>query len=658
MPKLSVEQALAKARSHAKKGNYQEAQRLYEAVLEKFPKNNRVKQALAELNLPRQPVSKQQPPPDTVNWLTELYNQGQLPEVVEQTKALIKRYPKSFFLWNVLGLALKGLKLSGEASEAFKQVTELNSSSADGFSNYGISLHDEGKLQEAVSAYKKALAINPHHAGAHYNMGNALKDQGEHEEAISAYKTAVSLKPDYAKAYNNMGVTLHNQGKLKDAIEVYRTLLSLTPNNAEAYCNLGNALKDQSKPNEAIAAFEKALSLQPSHHRAYYNLGNLFRDQGRLEEAVEAYEKAVFAKPDYTRAYNNMGATLKGQGRLSEAVKIYEKVISISPDNAEANFNLGMLLWLKNDFAQAFELIEWRWKIKHQQMGVYLESSRPSWNGENGKKILVWKEQGIGDQVMFGSMLPELNKRSKSLIVECDERLMPLYERSFDEQIEFVSDRREVSAHDYQNHIAIGSLARFFRHEINDFHLTSDGWLKPDLVRTAQLRKNLRKNDERKVIGISWFTNSKLEGAKHRSVPTDVLAEHLRHFPGNYVSLQYGKTSEEIDEMRSRFGIEIKQVAEVDLFNDLDGLSALISACDIVISIDNATVHFAGALGVDTRVLLPLRADDRWGLNSSESYWYESLKLYRQQQLDNWHDPLQKLVSDLDVMPTQSTSTG
>ena len=647
MSKLSVEQALSRARSHIKKGHYQEAKKLYEDILEKFPKNSRVEQALAELKSSHQSVFNQQPPQKIIDGLSRLLRQGQLLEVVEQATDFTKRYPNSFVLWNVMGLALKGLSRFSEASKAFKQVTELNGTSSDGFNNYGISLHDEGKLQEALTAFKKALAFNPHHSGAYYNMGNVLRDQGEIQEAISAYKKAVSLKSDYAKAYNNMGITLQNQGKLEEAIAAYRTLLSLTPNNPEAYCNLGNALKEQNKPDDAIMAFKKALSLQPSHYRAYYNWGNLLKDQGRLEEALEAYEKAVSIQPDYVQAFANMGTTLKDQGRLNEAINAYRKVLSINPNHAEVNFNLGTLLWLQKDFENAFELMEWRWKIEQQRMGVYLESRQPRWEGEHGKRIFAWKEQGIGDQVMFGSVLTELSDKSKRLIVECDERLMPLFRRSFNEQIEFVSTRKKVDDSDYENHIAIGSLLRFFRNDINDFKKTSGGWLKPDPLRTNHLRKKLRENDDRKVIGISWFTNSKLENSKHRNVSTDILAEYLRLISGKYINLQYGETSREIHRLNSMSGVEIHQVDNLDLFNDLDGLTALISACDTVISIDNATVHLAGALGVDTRVLLPLRADDRWGLNSSESYWYDSVQLYRQQEPNNWHGPLQQLVSDL-----------
>ena len=237
MAKLSVDQALLKAKSHVKKGEFEEAQKLYQVVLQAFPKNKRAQQGLAALNKPKQPATSQGPPQETINKLVNLYNQGQLTAVVEQAQVLTEQYPKAFIIWNILGIAHKVLGKTFKASEAFKKVTELNPTYADGFSNLGVTLQEQGKLEEAIEAYEKALAIKPNYAEAYNNMGNALKDQGKLEEAIEAYEKALALKPDYAEAYYNMGATLHDQGKLNEAIEIYNKALSLKPDYAEAYYN-------------------------------------------------------------------------------------------------------------------------------------------------------------------------------------------------------------------------------------------------------------------------------------------------------------------------------------------------------------------------------------------------------------------------------------
>ena len=187
MAKLSVDQALLKAKSHVKKGEFEEAQKLYQVVLQAFPKNKRAQQGLAALNKPKQPATSQGPPQETINKLVNLYNQGQLTAVVEQAQVLTEQYPKAFIIWNILGIAHKVLGKTFKASEAFKKVTELNPTYADGFSNLGVTLQEQGKLEEAIEAYEKALAIKPNYAEAYNNMGNALKDQSKLEEAIEAY---------------------------------------------------------------------------------------------------------------------------------------------------------------------------------------------------------------------------------------------------------------------------------------------------------------------------------------------------------------------------------------------------------------------------------------------------------------------------------------
>jgi tetratricopeptide (TPR) repeat protein len=286
--KLSVDQALLKAKSHAKKGKTAEAQNLYQGILKAFPKNKRAQKGLAALNQSLAAVNG--PPQGAINQLLNLYNQGQLAAAVEQAVALTKQYPEAFIVWNILGAANKGLGRADEASEAFKKVTVLNPNYADGFNNLGITLKDQGKLDKAIEAYSKALSFKPDYAEAYNNMGNALKLKGKLEEAIGAYNKAIAIKPDYAEAYNNMGTAFKDQGKLEEAIEVYNKALSLKPDYAEAYNNMGNALNDQSKQEEAIEAYNKALLLKPDYADAYYNMSFAYNLQGEFQKGLELFE--------------------------------------------------------------------------------------------------------------------------------------------------------------------------------------------------------------------------------------------------------------------------------------------------------------------------------------------------------------------------------
>jgi Flp pilus assembly protein TadD/2-polyprenyl-3-methyl-5-hydroxy-6-metoxy-1,4-benzoquinol methylase len=239
LAKLSVEQALAKAKSHIKRGEVAEAQTLYATILQAFPNNKKAQHGLAALGRGQRSVTEKVPPQLVIDQLINLYNRGKLDVVIENAQNLTAQYPDSAALWNLMG-----------ASAA--QI---------------------GQLGQAVLAFKRVLAIKPDSAEAYNNMGNALKEQDELEEAIKSYINALAIKPDYAEAYNNMGVVLQEQGKLEEALNVYIRSLAIKPDYAEAYNNMGNALKEQGKLEESLDSYVTALAIKPDYAEAYKNMG-------------------------------------------------------------------------------------------------------------------------------------------------------------------------------------------------------------------------------------------------------------------------------------------------------------------------------------------------------------------------------------------------
>ena len=344
MAKLSVDQALLKAKSYVKKGKIEEAQKLYQMVLQAFPENRRAQQGLAAVGGSKQSIDVPGPPPETINQLVNLYNQGQLTAVIEQTTSLTEQYPEAFVVWNIMGAANRGLGHLADALAAFRKVIELNPNYAGAYYNMGNVLQEQGKLDEAIEAYTKAIDIKPDHADAYNNMGLALQDQGKLDEAITSYNKVLSLRPDYADAYNNMGAALKDQGELDEAIEAYNKALAIKPDYAKSYYNMGNALQDQGKLDEAIAFYTKALALKPDYAEAYNNMGATLKDQGKLDEAIEALKKALAIKSAYAGAYNNMGNALQEQGKLEEAIESYNKALLLKPDYVDAYSNTVELL--------------------------------------------------------------------------------------------------------------------------------------------------------------------------------------------------------------------------------------------------------------------------------------------------------------------------
>ena len=343
LAKISVDQILNKARSHLKKDEILEAQKLYNTILLAFPKNIRAQQGLANINKDKdnENNTKQNFSQTTIKQLIKLYNKGNLSVVLEKAQILSKKYPQALPVWNILGASAVQLKKFDEAVEAYNKCINLKPDYVDAYINMGVALKEQGKLDEAIDACKKAISLKPDYAISYSNIGNVYKVQGNLEEAINAYKKALSLKPDYADAYINMGNVYKDQSNLETAIQAYDKAISLKPDYAIAYNYKGKSLHEQGKLEEAIKSYKKCISLNPGNVNAYVNLGNVLQDLGKLEEAIQAYKKALKLKPDYAIVHNNIGKVLQEQGNLDDAIAAYKNSISLNSKYADPHINIG-----------------------------------------------------------------------------------------------------------------------------------------------------------------------------------------------------------------------------------------------------------------------------------------------------------------------------
>jgi len=356
--KLSVNQALSKAKSHEKKGEILEAQELYKEVLDAFPNNKKAKLMLANLDKSFRNGNVKKPPSNIINQLVALYNQGHLSLVIEHCQRFIGQFPDAFIIWNILGAANKGLGRVEEASKAFMKVVKLNPTYADGYNNLGVTLQEQGKFEDALVAYKKAISIKPNYAEAYNNLGNTLLEQGEPAGAISSYKKAISIDSNYAEANYNMGFALSSINKPEEAIVAYNNAISIKPNYSEAYCNLGNAYKEIGKLNEAIDFYRNAISINPKYAQVYNNLGKVFQEQDKLELAMEAYKKATSLKLEYSEAWTNGAEALEKWNKLDELddwLKQAHKNFKIVP--SDISYFQSKFLWRIKKRKEALKLI-------------------------------------------------------------------------------------------------------------------------------------------------------------------------------------------------------------------------------------------------------------------------------------------------------------
>ena len=569
--KLSVNQALDKAKSHAKNGEINEAQKFYQAIFNTYSKQAKdIQKRSADLNFLRQNNPTQNPPKETINSLENLYNNGDFYAVIEKTKALLLQYPETFVLWNVLGAS---------------------------------STH-VGMIDQAVIALNKVLTLNPNHFEAYSNLGVALFKQGKFDEAIDAYKKAILLKPDYAMAYSNLGNALKDIGKYNQAIEAYNKALSIDPNYSDPYYNMGNAFRDQGRLKEAIDAYENFILLNPNLAIAYNNMGNALKDQGKIHEAIDAYNKAISLDPNFALAHSNKGIDLKDIGKTEEAIKSYKKALAIEPDYAETHLNLSFMLLNSGKLKEGLDEYEWRWKTK-KGLSRQRFFSKPLWNGETSlkdKKILLWSEQGIGDTINWSSKLPYIAKKAKHCILECQEKLVPLLQRSFPD-IEVIPENRILDSErdDFDLHLPMGSLYRHFIKEISNNDKTSP-YLIADPSRVKFWKKRLQSIGSGPYVGISWKSSDMSSSRIQNYAPISEWSPILKIPNVTFINLQYKDFIDDINNIRKEFGVEVHNFDDLDHYNDIDDVAALCTALDIIVSTKITVPLISTGVGTPTKL--------------------------------------------------------
>ena len=441
---------------------------------------------------------------------------------------------------------------------------------------------------------------------------------------------------------------------MRKSIQAYEKAIEIKSNYAEAYNNLGNVYQEQRELELATQNYLKAIEIKPTHTVAHNNLGNVYQEQGELELATQHYLKAIEMQPHSAESHNNFANAYQEQGELELATQNYLKAVEMQPDFAEAHNNLGQILLLLGDFRRGWPEYEWRWKCRKFSVGER-HFPQPVWTGGNlrGKSILVWTEQGIGDEIMFANLLNDFKRIDTDIIVECEKRLVPFFQRSFPEILFLAREnppnpRLLSSEINYQ--ISIGSLGQWLRPNEESFNQNKHPYLTTCGDKSEQIRERYQQLASGNIlIGISWKSTGIRERRTLSKSTTlkdwiPILSQQNCYF----INLQYGDIKPELEHFQSETGFRIHHDREIDSLRNLDDFGAQVSALDLVISTSNTTAHIAGALGKGTWILLPYMPDWRWMLNRKKSLWYPRMTLFRQNTIGNWSDVFQQVGSELE----------
>ena len=581
--------------------------------------------------------------PATARGAADAYARGALPEARRICEAILGQSPDDVAALNILSLVEYR---SGNASSALALVERaigLSARNAHLHAAKGAILRAMGRPSDAVHAYDRALGIAPGEPSILSNRGNALAELGRLEAALADHDAAIRGGGDDPGRLVNRALVLQSLRRLDDALADVDRAIGVAPRHAGAHDLRGTILRDLGRDAEALEAHGLSASLAPSQPAAFYHRANLLRDLGELEAAATDFAKAIQLDPRHAPSLVNLANLLGDLGRHAEAEALHDRLAGMAGQEAPAAWNKSLSMLRRGEFERGWPLYESRWQAP-EFVSFRLSTTKPRWDmSRRSDTVLAWGEQGIGDEVMFASMLPDLAASCRRVVVATDRRLVPLIGRSF--PAVHAIPRDEAASAEYDSHLPFGSLGRLFRASPGRFPATP--FLASDPGRAAAMRSQLARPD-RPLVGVSW--------SSIRVPAKSFAARRLTEVPAlrgaRLASLQYGDCADAIAGLRGA-GLDALEAPGVDTTNDIDGLAALVTACDAVVTISNVTAHLAGGLGVPVFLLLPFAADWRWGLSARASYWYRSVRIIRQPRPGDWTSVLEGLDEALrDAFPT------
>ena len=491
-----------------------------------------------------------------------------------------------------------------EALELFKELDDGDAKNSEIKLLFGITLLRSENYQEAIRVLNEAIKIQPDIHLANHALGSALFMIEDYHGALSAFNREIEINPKYPDSYCDKGYALNELGSYQEAFQAGSLAIKLDPIYADSYNVIAASLNQLDRYDEAMKNALRAIEIDSSKANYFYTQGNIFLNKGKLQDALNSFKRALELNPSYE----------------------------------EASFNKSLIHLRLLDFEMA-------WRLYENRFATYPKESRNKFitknffdkNIDSLGRVFIFKEQGIGDQILFASVFHEIDKKEKVIYLEVNEKLLPVFNRSF-KNLKFVTAKNYPKSDSYETTFGIASLPSFFRKNVNSFNIERNSFLKSDKNKTSAFRQRLLSIAPlNKICGISWRSKNETIG-KYKNLDLINLKEILGLQGITFVNLQYNPPLEELKLFEAEHKVRIKNFSEVDLFNDVDSLCSLVDACDFVVTISNINAHIAGALGKKTFLLVPFSKGRHWYWHEkpSRSLWYPSVEIFSQSQTGDW----------------------
>ena len=573
-------------------------------------------------------------------------NLKQYENAIKNFKTALVLQPQNYNIYLYIGIIFQLDKKYELSVDYLLNFIEKMPEHINGLFNLSLSYSFLKKYDDSNLYLKKILSIDNNHyeslcsiAGNYFNL-NDLKNSKDF--FLKAY--TINLKD--INILNNLSKIYILENNLNEAEIFVKKALTLDPGNAVALNSLGIIKSKRNQKEDAKILFEQATFQNYDFIDPLINLGMYFRQKGDYKNAFKYYKKAMLIDPNNPNLLLNYAIALTNMRYFKKANYLYEKCIQIDNKNYEAYYNYSLNLLRTKKFVKGWEFYNKRWRA-FPDIFKFLKIEKPLWTDDYSKKVFVWFEQGIGDEIMLSSLVNEVYNCFENVIFGVNEKLIPVFENSFSKDIKFIN-KNDYKKYSFDYHVPIGNLLKIFRKNEKDFY--QKFWLRVNNNFMDYISREFSTLPKENIkIGISWKTSNERESIK-RNIDLLSVLNKIYNEKISFINLQYGNDLNEIDTVKRKLKINILHLKKISNFNNIDGLLQIMFKCDVIISIDNSTIHLASAIGKDTRALIPFSSDFRWGLKSNGSYWYETLKLYRQRNINNWDYPLDKLNEDIQYL--------
>ena len=534
-----------------------------------------------------------------------------------------------------------------EAEAIYRELVSAGTNNHITYFNLAAVCQMQGDIDELIELLKTSVRLNQSYPMAHYGLGFALQKQGDLTAAISSYKKALALKPDYPEAHNNLGSILQELGDTTNAATSYKTALKQKPDYAEAHNNLGFLLQELGDPIKAIASYKIALQINPSYPEAHNNLGRALHDQGDPVKAIASYKTALELSTDQPETHNNLGNALQELGDFQGAIASYQNTLLLKPDHPEAQTNLSNALLALGRYKEGWEKYDWRFKKSKKPSMPHSSPKCSQWNAEGtmiNHKLLLVSEQGLGDTLQFMRYAATLRNEGLCVSLCAQPKLHSLIKTSGIDP----SPLTPLQANEVSDGLWIPLLSVPRHLEVSPENpIITEPYIKTSDELIAKWA-GILSTEQRAIIGINWQGNPSHEKTNSigRSLPLETFAPIASKTNSTLLSLQKGFGSEQLETCSFKHRFVSCQDQVNDTWDFLE-TAAIIANCDLVITSDTSVAHLAAGMGKTTWLLLKKVPEWRWGLEGDTTFWYPTMRLFRQKERGNWDEVMEQVAEAL-----------